>query len=199
MLKRVSVTSIIFLASMFLVCMTVYGYELKKSDENKEPLITQSMQHDEQKDNAAHSYNGSSCHHKKNGNIKKHKSSRYMSRGKHSYAYMVTMYADKLDLSDAQLGRLIRLHKKHSHEHKEVKKKIRKNMMKLHYAGMKPGTDTAFLRKLGDDHLDIFKAMLEQHIRNREVVNTILTVEQKNKLKSMKISNSNHSCQHSSA
>ena len=110
-----------------------------------------------------------------------------MKRGGHSYAHMIITHADELELSDAQLGRIFRLHLKHSQEHKQFRKRIRKSMRHFHYKSMKPSTDDATLRKLGNNHVEAFKAMLEQHIRNRNVVHAILTTEQRDQLKTMKM------------
>lgn len=116
-----------------------------------------------------------------------------MRRGGYSYAYMITTHADELELSDAQLGRIFRLNLKHSQEHKQYRKRIRKSMMHFHHESMKPSTDDATLRKLGNDHIEAFKAMLEQHIRNRNVVHAILTTEQRDQLKTMKMDHGMHS------
>ena len=103
---------------------------------------------------------------------------------------------DELNLSDAQLGRFIRLHQKNSQEHKQSKKKIHQGMKSLHHAGMKPSTDDATLRKLGNEHVEAFNAMLEQHIKNRNVVNAILTAEQREQLKTMKMNHGKHGGHH---
>jgi hypothetical protein len=116
-----------------------------------------------------------------------------MRRGGHSYAYMITTHADELELSDAQLGRIFRLNLKHSQEHKQYRKRIRKSMMHFHHESMKPSTDDATLRKLGNNHMEAFKAMLEQHIRNRNVVHAILTTEQRDQLKTIKMDHGMHS------
>jgi len=115
-----------------------------------------------------------------------------MKHGGYSYAHMITTHADELDLSDAQLGRIVRLHMIHAQEHKQFKQKIRKSMMHFHHASMKPGTDDAALRKLGNDHVEAFKAMVEQHIRSRNVVHAILTAEQREQLKTMKMNHGMH-------
>ena len=197
MVNRQSVTFTIIITSIFLTYTAVYASELNKFNKSNEFIVMQSKQYDEQKDYTATPYKDSSCNHKKRAH-KKH-GNKKRNRGKHSYAHIVAMHADELSLSDAQLGRLIRLHKKHSQEYKKIKKNMYKNMKNLNYSGMSLGTDDSFLQKLGDEHLDIFNSLLEQHIRNRRVVNTILTDEQKNKLNGMKIDNGNQSCLHSSA
>lgn len=60
-------------------------------------------------------------------------------------------------------------------------------MKAFHKASMKPNTDDDKLRKLGKDHVDIFNAMVEQHIIERKAVHDVLTAEQINKLKTMKM------------
>lgn len=125
-----------------------------------------------------------------------HMKRRMKQRG-HSYAHMISTHAEELELSDAQLGRIVRLHRKHSQEHKQFMKKIRKSMMQFHHESMKPSTDDAALRKLGNDHVEAFKTMLEQHIRDRNVVHAILSSDQREQLKTMKMDHSKHGGMHS--
>jgi len=115
-----------------------------------------------------------------------------MRHGGRSYAHMIATHADELELSDAQLGRIVRLHLKHAQEHKQFEKRIRKSMRQLHHESMKPSTDDATLRKLGNDYVEAFKAMLEQHIRDRNVVNAILSADQRDQLKTMKMDHGMH-------
>ncbi len=115
-----------------------------------------------------------------------------MKHGGRSYAHMIATHADELELSDAQLGRIVRLHLKHAQEHKQFEKRIRKSMRQLHHESMKPSTDDATLRKLGNDYVEEFKTMLEQHIRDRNVVNAILSADQRDQLKTMKMDHGMH-------
>lgn len=125
------------------------------------------------------------------GSMMAHMSGRSGHRG-HSYAHMISTHADELKLSDAQLGRIVRLHLKHAQEHKQFKRTIHKSMLNFHHASMKPGTNDDDLRKLGNEHVNAFKAMIEQHIRSRNVVHAILTPEQREQLKTMKMNHSIH-------
>lgn len=129
---------------------------------------------------------------KNGGGMMDHMSGRSRHGGGYSYAHIIATHADELNLSDAQLGRIVRLHMQHAQEHKQFKKEIRKSMMHFHHASMKPGTDDATLRKLGNDHVEAFKAMLEQHIRGRNVVHAILSAEQREQLKTMKMNHGMH-------
>ncbi len=110
----------------------------------------------------------------------------------HSYAHMIASHADALKLSDAQLGRIVRLHLKHTQEHQQFKQKIHNSMMEFHQESMKPGTDDATLRKLGKDHADAFNAMVEQRIRDRNAVNAILSADQRNQLKTLEMGHGMH-------
>lgn len=114
----------------------------------------------------------------------------------HSYAHMIASHADALKLSDAQLGRIVRLHLKHTQEHQQFKQKIHKSMMEFHQESMKPGTDDATLRKLGKDHAEAFNAMIEQHIRDRNAVNAILSADQRNQLKTLEMGHGMHGSGH---
>lgn len=115
-----------------------------------------------------------------------------MMKHEHSYAHMIASHADELKLSDAQLGKIVRLHFKHAQEHEQFKKKIHKSMMKFHQESMKPGTDDATLRKLGKEHTEAFNAMIEQHIKDRNAVNAILSADQRNQLKTLKMDHGMH-------
>ncbi|MCX7184796.1 MAG: Spy/CpxP family protein refolding chaperone [Nitrosospira sp.] len=115
-----------------------------------------------------------------------------MMKHEHSYAHMIASHADALKLSDAQLGKIVRLHFKHAQEHQQFKQKIRKSMMEFHQESMKPSTDDAALRKLGKDHAEAFNAMIEQHIKDRNAVNAILSADQRSQLKTLKMDHGMH-------
>lgn len=119
-----------------------------------------------------------------------------MMKHEHSYAHMIASHADALKLTDAQLGRIVRLHLKHAQEHQQSKQKIHKSMMEFHQESMKPGTDDATLRKLGKDHAEAFNAMIEQHIKDRNAVNAILSADQRNQLKTLEMGHGMHGGSH---
>lgn len=108
------------------------------------------------------------------------------------YAHMVASHADVLELTDEQLGKITRLEMKETKEHEKTKQKLRKNMKEFHKASMTPDTDNAALRKLGKEHVDLFNAMVEQHINERKAVHDVLTVAQIDKLKAMKMHHDEH-------
>ena len=195
MLYRKPMTPAFIGIALILTFSAASASELDKSAKDQEIIVAHSSQY--QGHTSAHTKNfkEKSCHHnkeahRKNGSRKAHKSS------KHSYANLIATHADELNLSDAQLGKFIRLHQKHSQEHKQLKKKMHQGMKSLHHAGMKPSTDDATLRKLGNEHVEAFNATLEQHIRSRNVVNAILTAEQREQLKTMKMNHGKHGGHH---
>jgi len=107
--------------------------------------------------------------------------------GHGSYAHNVASQAEKLDLSDEQLGKIARLHMKDDKAHKHLKHNLQKSMKALRSAIMEPGSDDETIRKLGQAHVNEFNAMVKHHIQERKAVHDILTPEQVEKLKSMKV------------
>ncbi len=197
MLYRETMTPAIIGMALIFTSATVSASGFDKSAEDQTIIIAQSVQHGGHENCNNQHGEKKACQHKKgmnksSGGMMGHMSGRSRHGGGRSYAHMIATHADELELSDAQLGRIVRLHMKHAQEHKQFKKKIRKSMMHFHHASMKPGTDDATLRKLGNDHVEAFKAMLEQHIRSRNVVHAILTAEQREQLKTMKMNHGMH-------
>jgi len=109
------------------------------------------------------------------------------------YAHMVASHADALELTDEQLGKITRLEMKETKEHKETKQKLRKNIKAFFKASMTPDTDNVTLRELGKKHVDLFSAMVEQHINERKAVHDVLTADQIDKLKTMRMHHDEHS------
>jgi Spy/CpxP family protein refolding chaperone len=118
----------------------------------------------------------------------KHGSSKMQGHGHGhgSYAHNVASQAEKLDLSDEQLGKIARLHMKDDKAHKHLKHNLQKSMKALRSAIMEPGSDDETIRKLGQAHVNEFNAMVKHHIQERNAVHDILTPDQVEKLKSMK-------------
>jgi len=202
MLYRETMTPTIIGMVLFFASAALSASGFEKSVEDQSIKLAQSVRHGTHENSNNQHGEKKGCQHKKGMN----KSSSGMmghnlGRTKHggqSYAHMIATHADELELSDAQLGRIVRLHMKHAQEHWQFKKKIRKSMMHFHHASMKPSTDDATLRKLGNEHVEAFKAMLEQHIRGRNVVHAILTAEQREQLKTMKMNHGMHGGGHDS-
>lgn len=119
-----------------------------------------------------------------------------MMKGGHDYADMIISHADVLKLSDEQLGKITRLHLKHEQEHGQLKQKLHKSMKALKKESMKPGAGDAQLRSLGKELTAAFNEMIEYHIKERQAVHAILSDDQKNQLKSMKMDHDSHGDKH---
>lgn len=105
----------------------------------------------------------------------------------HSYAHSVAMQAEALNLSDEQLGKIVRIHLKEDKQvHERIKQKIKENMKAFRKAVAEPAVDDETLRKLGQTLVDSFNEMVNYHIEERKVVRGILTPEQIGKLKAVK-------------
>lgn len=106
----------------------------------------------------------------------------------HSYAHNVAVQAEVLGLSDEQLGKIIRIHLKEDPKaHDRLKKKMKESMKAFRKAVAQPAVDEGTLRKLGQEHIDSFNEMVAHHIEERKAVRSILTPEQVEKLKDIKI------------
>ncbi len=152
---------------------------------NKGFMLAQTQAHDHSEDKGHKSKHKQGKSHKGSHSGNKH--------GKnHSYAHMIISHADALALTDVQLGKIVRLHLIGTQKHQNTKQKMRKNMMTLHKISMKPDTDDATLRQLSNEHTDVFNAMIEQHISERKAVHNILTPDQIDKLKTMKMNHGMH-------
>lgn len=106
----------------------------------------------------------------------------------HSYVHNVAMQAEALDLSDEQLGKIVRLHLNEDHEaHHLLKKDMKQTMKAFRKAVAQLAVDEEALRKLGQEHIDSFNAMVKHHVEERQAVLNILTPEQVGKLKEIKV------------
>lgn len=124
------------------------------------------------------------------------KKSSGMMKGGHSYAHMIIFHADELKLSDEQLGKITRLHLKHKQEHGQLKQKLHKSMKTFKKESMQPSTTDAQLRNLGKEFTNVVNEMVEYHIKERQLVHAVLSDEQKNQLKSMKMEHDAHGDHH---
>ncbi|TXI16435.1 MAG: hypothetical protein E6Q62_11525 [Nitrosomonas sp.] len=110
-----------------------------------------------------------------------------MKKDSHDYAHLIVAHADTLKLSDEQLGKIVRFHLKHEQEHERLKEKVKKSMKAFKKESMNPGASDDQLSKLGKDHADAFKAMVDFHIKERKDIHSILTESQRKTLETLKM------------
>jgi len=181
-LKMPSNKTIIFAAiGFFSFALISSSATLKASDNlHSQPiLVAEAHQHGQNKENE-HSHDKSSKHSHQKGEKKEHQHS--MMEEKHDYAHMIIFHADKLKLSNEQLGKLVRLHLKHEEAHKKIKEKLKDSMHAFKKAKMDPSSTDEQLSSLGNDHANAFSAMVEHHIQERRAIHSVLSAEQKNQL-----------------
>ncbi|MDT8363466.1 MAG: Spy/CpxP family protein refolding chaperone [Nitrosomonas sp.] len=109
-----------------------------------------------------------------------------------NYADMIASHADALELTDEQLGKIIRLRLKNAKENREIMKQAHSSMNALRKAGARIDTDDNTLRKHARDHADAINNLAEKRITQRKAIHNILTEEQLAKLKNMKMHHSGH-------
>lgn len=102
------------------------------------------------------------------------------------YADRVLMQADKLKLSDEQMGKIIRIHMQSRQKLHDLFGKLRDTMKSAYDAFLDPSSDEAAIRKDAMEHTKIFDQMVDTALKDREAVNKVLTPDQLNQLKSLK-------------
>ncbi len=109
-----------------------------------------------------------------------------------NYADMITSHAEALNLSDEQLGKIMRHHLKSTKENREIMQQAHKSMKALRNASVSPDTNDDLLRKHAKDHADAINNLVEKRITQRKAMHDILSEEQLKKLKTMKIHHGSH-------
>lgn len=135
---------------------------------------------------------GKGGHGKGGGDKHGEKKSDSMMQHGHDYAHMILSHADALKLTDEQLGKITRLHLKHKQEHQKLMQDMQKSMKTFKKECMKPGTSDDQLHKLGQDFKNALTKMIEFHIKERQAVHAILSDDQKNQLKTLKMDHDTH-------
>lgn len=106
---------------------------------------------------------------------------------KHSgYAHMVLSKAEKLKLSNEQLGSIMRIHLEHKKIHKDLMKELHGSMVDAYKGLMNPATEDDAIRAAAKEHADALNEMVEHALKQRSEVNSVLTEEQKNELISIR-------------
>ena len=183
--KKSIISTVIGSAFVIAICTlpTISAAENSQTLD-KSFMLAQAHEHDEDKGDKSREKKGKSD---KDG----HGGSKHGKKD-HNYAHMIASHADALELTDEQLGKITRLEMHDTEAHKKTKQEVQKSMKAFHKASMKPGTNDAMLRKLGTEHVDEFNEMVDQHIRERKAVHDVLTADQIEKLKTMKMSHDEH-------
>lgn len=188
--------SVIFavVSSFFSFALISLSTPLKANDNlhAQSILVAEAHQHDH-KSNAQEKENNQPNSSHQHGQDKKNKHQHGMMEEKHDYAHMIIFHADKLKLTNEQLGKLVRLHLKHEEAHKKIKEKLKDSMHAFKKAKMDPSSTDEQLSSLGKDHANAFNAMVEHHIQERRAIHNVLSAEQKNQLIStIKMNHSAH-------
>lgn len=102
------------------------------------------------------------------------------------YADRVLMHADKLKLSDEQVGKIVRIHMQSRQKLHDLFEKLRGTMKSAYDAFLDPASDEAAIRKDAMEHTKIFDQMVDAALKDREAVNKALTPDQLSQLKSIK-------------
>ena len=104
-----------------------------------------------------------------------------------SYGEVVLEQAEVLDLTDEQLGKIMRIQMTNKKPRKELLDQPHKSMKKALKALRDPAADVAMIRKAGRAHTDDFDALIEAELKVRKQIDDMLTLKQRKKLKTIKL------------
>ncbi len=104
-----------------------------------------------------------------------------------SYSAIVLEQAEVLNLTDEQLGKIMRIQMNHKKARKELLNQPRKSMTKALKELRNPGATVDSIRKAGRAHTDDFDALVEAEIIVRKSIDTTLTTVQRKKLQAIKL------------
>ncbi|OQK17795.1 hypothetical protein AU255_08015 [Methyloprofundus sedimenti] len=104
-----------------------------------------------------------------------------------SYSAIVLEQAEVLNLTDEQLGKIMRIQMNHKKARKELLDSPRKSMTKALKELRNPGATVDSIRKAGRAHTDDFDALVEAEIIVRKNIDATLTAEQRKKLQAIKL------------
>jgi len=178
-IPAIAISLVMTLGAVFIVSASNDYANLQLG--NKTLILSQAHQHDQGKEN------GKNHKEKKDKHEHGDKKSDGMMKDGHHYAHLIVSHADSLKLNDEQIGKIVRLHLKNKKEHEQLMKKLKESMKTFQKESTKPSASDDRLRQLGKDHADAFHSMVEHHIKERHAIHAILSDEQKNQLKSMKM------------
>ena len=104
-----------------------------------------------------------------------------------SYSEVVLEQAKALELTDQQLGKILRIQMTNKKTRKELLAKPHKSMKKALKELRNPVADEASIRKAAKAHTDDFDTLVDAELKVRKNINDVLTPKQREKLKTMKL------------
>jgi len=104
-----------------------------------------------------------------------------------SYSAIVLEQAEVLNLTNEQLGKIMRIQMNHKKARKELLGQPRKSMTKALKELRNPGATVDSIRKYGRAHTDDFDALVEAEIKVRQTIDETLTAKQRKKLQAIKL------------
>ena len=104
-----------------------------------------------------------------------------------SYSAIVLEQAEVLNLTDEQLGKIMRIQMTYKKTRKELLNQPRKSMTKAFKELRNPAATVDSIRKAGKAHTDDFDALVESEIEIRQRIDATLTAKQSKKLQAIKL------------
>lgn len=104
-----------------------------------------------------------------------------------SYGDVVVEQSDALNLTDEQIGKIVRIQMTNKKTRKKLLDQPHKSMKKAFKELHNPAADAALIRKAGAAHTADFDAFIEAELTIRNKIDAVLTTNQRAKLKSTQL------------
>ncbi len=178
----------IVVGSVFVVAISLMpGILVAEGDQtllNDDLILAQAQSYTKASDHKGHD--------KRKGKDGKHSSKKKDKKDDQDYAHRLIFNADTLNLSNEQLGKIVRLHLKFKKEHAHLKADMKKSMMAFKKETSKLGASDVQLKKRGRLFANALDAMVKFHIHEREALHAVLSDEQLKKLDTIKVDHHDH-------
>lgn len=103
-----------------------------------------------------------------------------------SYGDVVLRHIDELQLTDEQIGRILRLHQANQHNVMAIARRLREATRWAHALYLSPARDEAAIRQASRAHIAAFEELVETALKARLAITTVLNPEQKARLLAIK-------------
>lgn len=170
-ITKLQITGLLF--SLLLLSSGIASAEYKPYTDAEQGIKQQKMEKRQQKREAKQD--------------KKEMKQKGMKEKAKSYSAIVLEQAEVLNLTDEQLGKIMRIEMNHKKARKELLDQPRKSMTKALKELRNPGATVDSIRKAGRAHTDDFDALVEAEIIVRKNIDAVLTPKQRKQLTTIKL------------
>jgi periplasmic protein CpxP/Spy len=108
-------------------------------------------------------------------------------RNQPSYGDVILRQADELQLSDEQLGKIVRIHRANQQRVLEIVGRLHETRRSDYALFLNPASSETEVRQAAKAHAAAFDELVETTLKSRKQINDVLTPEQTNKLATRRV------------